>query len=103
MNVFIMSSACVQCVSKACKRKFVDETSWYALFAPKGSPQPVLQRISFALSQALEDSKMREQLAAMMAEIPNRSNRSPEALAAFLRAEVDKWSGVIKAAGIALN
>jgi tripartite-type tricarboxylate transporter receptor subunit TctC len=78
-------------------------SSWTAVFAPKGTPQPVIQKLNYALAMALEDAATKERLLQLFGEIPNRASRSPSALDAYLRAEVEKWTRVIKMAGITAN
>ncbi len=78
-------------------------SSWTALFAPKGTPQPVVQKLNYALAMALEDAATKQRLIEVFGEIPNRASRSPGTLDAYLRAEVEKWTRVIKAAGISAN
>ncbi|WP_334403185.1 tripartite tricarboxylate transporter substrate-binding protein [Bradyrhizobium sp. AZCC 2289] len=74
---------------------------WSALLAPKGTPTPVIEKLNFALVQALDDAPTREKLRqAAVDEMPTATQRSPQAANAFLRAEVAKWTPVIKAAGI---
>ena len=73
---------------------------WFALFGPKGMPKEVVARLNAAMMAALTDPKVRERIAVLGLEIAPREQQSPEALAAFQKAEIDKWWPVIKAANI---
>ena len=73
--------------------KFEEETSWYALFAPKGTPKAIIEKINRDVERilTLPDIKEREaQLGFRMIGGP------PEKLAAFLKSEIDKWAKVTK-------
>lgn len=74
-------------------------SSWYALLAPKGTPKAVIDKLSYALGRALDDSATRRKLMASVGELPLAAQRSPQAVEPFLRAESAKWTPVIKAAG----
>jgi len=73
---------------------------WFALFGPRGMPKEVVAKLNGAMQQALTDSKVRERIAVLGLEIAPREQQSPEALAAFQKAEIEKWWPVIKAANI---
>src|SRR6185369_8882369 len=62
---------------------------WTGLFAPKATPRPAILKLNYALNRGLEDQSTRQRLFEMWGEIPTRHHRSPEALAALLRADTD--------------
>lgn len=70
------------------------------MFAPKGTPKEIVSRLNAAGKAALADEKTRKRLLELGCEIPDAAGQTPEALAAHVRAEVDKWVPVIKAAGV---
>ena len=72
---------------------------WYGMFAPKGTPKPVVDKLVAALNAALKDPDVVSKLAGLGAvpAAPERAN--PEALRAHVTAEIDRWAPVIKAAG----
>jgi tripartite-type tricarboxylate transporter receptor subunit TctC len=74
-------------------------SQWYAFFAPKNTPQEVITKLNTAVAGALADSRVRERLADLGQDIPPRDQQTPEALAAFQKAEIEKWWPIIKAAG----
>jgi tripartite-type tricarboxylate transporter receptor subunit TctC len=75
-------------------------TVWYGLFAPKGTPKPILDKLIAALNHALKDQTIKDRLAVLGAEPVTPDRAQPAALAAHLKAELDKWGPVIKAAGV---
>ena len=75
-------------------------TPWFGLWAPKGTPKTIIAKLNRAVADALSDSNVRARLAAPGQEIFPREQQTPEALAAFQKAEIEKWWPIIKAAGI---
>ena len=75
-------------------------TFWFGLWAPKGTPKPIIERLSAAMSEALDDPAVRQRITDLGAEIPPREQRAAEAFGAFHKAEIDKWWPFIKSAGI---
>jgi tripartite-type tricarboxylate transporter receptor subunit TctC len=73
---------------------------WYGIWAPKGTPKPVIDRLNAAVTDALADPAVRKRLADLGLEIPSRDRQTPEALAALQRAEIEKWWPIIRAANI---
>ncbi|GAA4341276.1 tripartite tricarboxylate transporter substrate binding protein [Pigmentiphaga soli] len=75
-------------------------SAWYGLFAPAGTPQPVIARLNAAITRILRTPDLRERLIALGAE-PAAS--TPEEFGRFVQAESDKWSKVLKAIDIQLD
>ncbi|QCK85766.1 tripartite tricarboxylate transporter substrate binding protein BugD [Phreatobacter aquaticus] len=73
---------------------------WNAMFAPKGTPREIIERLNAAGRAALADESVRKRLLELGCEIPDAAGQTPEALGAHVRAEVEKWTPVIKAAGV---
>ena len=65
-------------------------SGWFALFAPKGTPKPVTDKLNAAVVDALGNANVRARLADLGQEIPPPEQQTPQALAAFHRAEVEK-------------
>jgi tripartite-type tricarboxylate transporter receptor subunit TctC len=72
-------------------------SAWNALFAPKGTPKPIIDKLNAALVSALDDAFTKKRLVELGAEIPDREGRTPEALARLVEAEIAKWTPIIKA------
>jgi tripartite-type tricarboxylate transporter receptor subunit TctC len=70
--------------------------AWYAMFAPTGTPQPVIDRLSREIQKAIAKPAVRERLAALGLE-PMTS--TPAELAEFNRTELEKWGRVIRRTG----
>lgn len=73
---------------------------WNAIFAPKDTPKEIVDRLNAAGRAALADAGVRARLLELGCIIPDDAGQSPAALGAHVRAEVDKWTPVIKAAGV---
>jgi tripartite-type tricarboxylate transporter receptor subunit TctC len=73
---------------------------WNALWAPKGTPEEIVAKLNAAVVEALADPTVRQRLTDLGHVIATREEQTPEALAAFHRAEVEKWFPIIKAANI---
>lgn len=74
-----------------------NDTSWYALFVPAGTPQPIIAKINADTLHVLADANMKERATALGFRLVGGS---PEALGAFLNGEIDKWAVVAKVGGL---
>jgi tripartite-type tricarboxylate transporter receptor subunit TctC len=70
---------------------------WGALWAPKGTPKTVIDKLNAAVVKALSNPTARQRLADLGEEIPAREEQTPEALAALHKAEIEKWWPIISA------
>jgi putative tricarboxylic transport membrane protein len=75
-------------------------TVWFGMYAPKDTPKPVIDKLSAALQEALQDPEVKSKLAALGAETVATDRAQPEALRAHLKSEIDKWGPIIKKAGV---
>ena len=76
---------------------------WHGLRAPKGTPKDVIATLNGAVVDALADPAVRQRLTDLGHEIAPREQQSPAALAAYHKAEIEKWWPIIKAANIKLQ
>jgi tripartite-type tricarboxylate transporter receptor subunit TctC len=73
---------------------------WHALYAPKGTPKPVIDKLVKALQEALKDSTVKQRFADLGTEPVAENRATPEAHRAHLKAETERWGPIIKKAGI---
>lgn len=73
---------------------------WNGIFAPKGTPKPVIDQLFAAVSEALKDPRFRKQMAEVGVEVIPPEKATPELLRALVKAEVEKWVPILKAAGV---
>jgi len=73
---------------------------WHAFWAPRGTPADVIMKLNAAAVAALDDPVLRQRLIDLGQDIPPREQRTPEALRAFQKAEIEKWWPIIKAANV---
>jgi tripartite-type tricarboxylate transporter receptor subunit TctC len=72
--------------------------AWNAIFAPKGTPAPIIEKLNAAAAKALDDENVRKRLLELGSVIPGPTERSPAALAALVKSEIAKWTPVLKPA-----
>jgi tripartite-type tricarboxylate transporter receptor subunit TctC len=73
---------------------------WHALWAPKATPPDIIAKVNAAVVSALADPKVQQNFAAQGQDIWPRERQTPQALAAFYKAEIDKWWPIIKSEGL---
>ena len=73
---------------------------WHGMYAPKGTPAPVLEKINAALRTAMQDPMVKQRLADLSSDIPSAEKMTPVGLKTHLEAEIAKWGPVIKKAGV---
>ena len=78
-------------------------SGWNALFAPKGTPKHMIDKLAEVASKALDDPTTRKRLQDIGAIVPPPERRGPQALRDFVASEIDKWTPVIKEAGVAIK
>jgi tripartite-type tricarboxylate transporter receptor subunit TctC len=76
---------------------------WHGLWAPKGTPSDVIEKLNSALRRSLSTPAVRERLANLGQQIPPAEQLSPQALAKLQKEEIEKWWPVIRAANIKGN
>jgi tripartite-type tricarboxylate transporter receptor subunit TctC len=73
---------------------------WHGLYAPKGTPKPVIDKLTNSLHVALKDDNVKLRFAELGTEPVAENRATPAALRAHLKAEIDKWTPIIKKAGV---
>jgi tripartite-type tricarboxylate transporter receptor subunit TctC len=73
---------------------------WHALYAPKGTPKPTIDKLENALQVALKDATVKQRFADLGTEPVAADRATPEALSVFLKSEIAKWAPIIKKAGV---
>jgi tripartite-type tricarboxylate transporter receptor subunit TctC len=77
-----------------------DLSGWNAVWAPRGTPKDVIAKVNAAVAASLADPGVRQRLADLGQEIAPQNQQTPEALAAYQKAEIEKWWPIVKASGI---
>jgi tripartite-type tricarboxylate transporter receptor subunit TctC len=72
---------------------------WHGLYAPKGTPKPIVDQLSSALRVALKDPSVKQRFADLGTEPVAENRARPEALRAHLKSEIDRWGPIITKAG----
>jgi tripartite-type tricarboxylate transporter receptor subunit TctC len=74
--------------------------AWHALFAPKGTPTAITNKVSVALQKALQDPYIKQRVADLGGSTVSQDRAKPEALRAHLKAEVERWDPILKNLGV---
>ena len=77
--------------------------TWNAIFLPKGAPADVVKKLSDAAVQAMKTPVVKERLEGLGAVIVSDNRATPEYLGQFLKSEIEKWAGPIKASGVTVD
>jgi tripartite-type tricarboxylate transporter receptor subunit TctC len=80
--------------------KGAEVSIWHGLYAPKGTPKPVLDKLVSSMQEALKDETVRKRFADLGADTYPADKQTPQALQAHLKSEIDKWGPLIKKAGV---
>ena len=81
----------------------VESSVWNAFFVPKGTPEPIVRKLNKAMSDTIDNPTIHKRLEDLGLDILPMEQRSPEYLAKYLPAEVERWGKVIRAAGISID
>jgi tripartite-type tricarboxylate transporter receptor subunit TctC len=75
-------------------------SGWFGFFGPKGMPKEAVDKLNGAMKQVLADPAVKARFTELGLDVASPQQQTPEGLAAFQKAEIDKWWPIIKAAGI---
>jgi tripartite-type tricarboxylate transporter receptor subunit TctC len=73
---------------------------WHGMYAPKGTPAPVIDKVNLALRAALQDPMIKQRFKELSLETPSMDKVTPAGLKTHLEAEILKWGPVIRKAGV---
>jgi tripartite-type tricarboxylate transporter receptor subunit TctC len=73
---------------------------WAGIFAPKGTPKEIVTKLSSALDKALDDPSVKKRLADLGGSIPAKQERTPTSFTHLVKAEIARWSPILKAASL---
>jgi tripartite-type tricarboxylate transporter receptor subunit TctC len=73
---------------------------WNGFFLPPGTPQPIVAKLNKAMSDTIDNPTIRKKLEGLGLEIIAPARRTPAYLAKFVPEEIERWTKVVKAAGI---
>ena len=72
---------------------------WAGIFAPKGVSKEIVDKLADALDKTLDDASVQKRLTDLGGAIPSKEERSPAKFDSFVKAEIARWSPILKAAG----
>jgi tripartite-type tricarboxylate transporter receptor subunit TctC len=78
-------------------------SGWFGFWAPKGTPKDVIAKLNAATTEALADPAIQKRFTELGLDVAPRAQQTPEGLASFQKAEIEKWWPIIKAAGIGVQ
>ncbi|MBR1231242.1 tripartite tricarboxylate transporter substrate binding protein BugD [Bradyrhizobium sp. AUGA SZCCT0177] len=78
-------------------------SGWFGFWAPKGTPKDIIAKLNAATVEALADPAIQKRFTELGLDVAPRAQQTPEGLAAFQKAEIDKWWPIIKSAGIGVQ
>jgi tripartite-type tricarboxylate transporter receptor subunit TctC len=73
---------------------------WAGIFAPKDTPKHIIDKLAVALDKALDDPAVETKLAELGGSIPPKSERTPAKFGSFVKAEIARWSPILKSANV---
>jgi tripartite-type tricarboxylate transporter receptor subunit TctC len=76
---------------------------WAGIFAPKGTPRPIVDRLAFALDRALDDPSVKKRLNDLGGSVPPKDERTPAKFERYVKAEIVRWSPILKSAKVEAN
>lgn len=81
----------------------IEVAIWHGLWAPKGTPRDIINKLNAAAVAALKDPEIRKKLEDLGQDIPTPEQMQPDTFAAYQKAEFAKWKPIIDKAGIKIE
>lgn len=78
----------------------LDLSIWHGAWAPRGTPRDIVDKLNAAFNAAMGDAEVQSRIATQGMNMPPADRRSPDAFAAFVKNEMDKWGPVVRESGI---
>jgi len=83
--------------------KGLEAYSWSAIFLPKGTPAAIVKKLNAAIVASKKTPAVKERLESLGTQIVSDDRATPEYLGKFVRSEIEKWAGPIKASGVTVD
>ncbi len=83
--------------------KNMEAYTWSAIFLPKGAPAPIVKKLNAAVVAAMKTPTVKERLGNLGAQVVSDDRATPEYLEKFVKSEIEKWAGPIKASGVTVD
>ena len=81
----------------------VQTYAWTALFLPRGTPEAIVQTLNKAVVEALHTPAVRTRILELGSTVVSDERATPQYLAGFVKSEIEKWAGPIKASGVSMD
>src|ERR1700722_14327749 len=81
----------------------VQAYTWSAVFLPKGSPDPLVQKLNAAVVHAMKTPVLRDRMVSLGAVLVADDRATPQYLGRFVKSEIAKWAAPIKASGVSID
>jgi tripartite-type tricarboxylate transporter receptor subunit TctC len=81
----------------------LDFPVWLGFLAPKGTPQPIVERLNASIRKATRDATMRARLAPLGLEMPEEATNTPNGFRDYVQSEINRWVPLIQKAGLTID
>jgi tripartite-type tricarboxylate transporter receptor subunit TctC len=76
---------------------------WHGMYAPKGTPAPILKKLNTALRAAMSDPEIKQRMTDLSSDIPPLNKMTADGLRDHLKLEINKWGPIIRKAGVSAD
>jgi tripartite-type tricarboxylate transporter receptor subunit TctC len=81
----------------------LDFPVWLGFLAPKGTPQPIVERLNASIRKATQDATLRARLAPLGLEMPEEATNTPIGFRDYIQSEINRWVPLIQKAGLTIE